>query len=84
MERSRVAYVISLLSGSAREWGTAVWEAEEPECYDFTLFSARMKKVFDWLALGTEVTCRLLYIRQGARSVSDYSIEFRTLAATAD
>ena len=53
-ERSRAAYVITLLSGSAREWGTAVWEVNEPECYDFTLFSACMKKVFDRSASGAE------------------------------
>ena len=43
-----------------------------------------MKRVFDWSASGPEATRRLLYIRQGARSVSDYGIEFRTMAATAD
>ena len=38
-EHSRVAYVITLLSGRAREWGTAVWEANAPECQTFTQFA---------------------------------------------
>ena len=43
-----------------------------------------MEKVFDRSASGPEATRQLLNICQGARSVSEYSIEFRTLAATAD
>ena len=38
-ERSRVAYVITILSGRAREWGTAVWEANTPECQTFSQFA---------------------------------------------
>ena len=54
VERSRVACVITLLSVSACEWGTTVWEADEPECYNFTLFAACMKNVFDRSASGPE------------------------------
>lgn len=40
-----------------------------------------MKKVFDHPVLGKEISSHLLSLRQGARTVADYSIEFRILAA---
>ena len=80
-KRSRVAYVITLLSGRAREWGTAVWEANTPECQTFSKFSQAMRGVFDRSVSGPAATRQLFRIRQGQRSISDYAIEFRTLAA---
>ncbi len=40
-----------------------------------------MKRVFDRAVAGREAARILADLRQGERSVSDYSIEFRTLAA---
>ncbi|KAI2651826.1 Transposon Tf2-6 polyprotein [Labeo rohita] len=60
-EESKVAFVLTLLTGRAALWGTAVWENQDPCCASFQTLSAEMKR--------------------GERSVSDYSIEFRTLAA---
>ena len=82
-ERSRVAYVITLLSGRAREWGTAVWDANAPECQIFTQFTQPMREVFDQSVAGPAATRQLFRIQQGQRPVSDYAIEFRTLAASA-
>ena len=82
-ERSRVAYVITLLSGRAREWGTAVWDANAPECQTFTQFAQAMRGVFDRSVTGPAATHQLFRIRQGQRPVSDYAIEFRSLAASA-
>ena len=82
-ERSRVAYVITLLSGRAREWGTAVWDANAPECQTFSQFAQAMRGVFDRSVTGSDATRQLFLIQQGQRPVSDYAIEFRTLAASA-
>lgn len=79
-DRSRVAYVITLLAGRAREWGTALWDAESPVCRDFLNFSAELVKVFDQSVQGREAARRILQTRQGRRSAADYAIEFRTLA----
>lgn len=81
-ERSKVAYIISLLSGRARDWGAAVWESQSQSCFDFQLFKAEMIKVFDRSVFGKEASRLLAALRQGKRSVADYAIEFRTLAAT--
>lgn len=40
-DRSRVAYIISLLAGWARDWGAAVWESQDPCCDDFKLLRLR-------------------------------------------
>ncbi|KAI2646204.1 Transposon Tf2-9 polyprotein [Labeo rohita] len=80
-EESKVAFVLTLLTGRAALWGTAVWENQDPCCASFAALSAEMKRVFDHAASGREAARTLMDLRQGERSVSDYSIEFRTLAA---
>ncbi|KAL0160864.1 hypothetical protein M9458_044589, partial [Cirrhinus mrigala] len=63
-EESKVAFALTLLTGKAALWGTAVWENQDPCC-----------------ASGCSTVRRLTDLKQGERSVSDFSIEFRTLAA---
>ena len=70
-ERSRIAYVITLLSGRACECGMAVWEANAPECQTFSLFAQAMRGVFDCSVSGPAATRQLFRIRQGQRPVSD-------------
>ena len=79
-DKAKVAYVITQLSGRAREWGTAMWDADSPSCADFQGFSSEMKRVFDRSKHGHEAARELLHMRQGRRSVSDYAIDFQTLA----
>uniref|UniRef100_A0A8C1CA59 Gypsy retrotransposon integrase-like protein 1 n=1 Tax=Cyprinus carpio carpio TaxID=630221 RepID=A0A8C1CA59_CYPCA len=81
-QKSKVAYVISLLSGRARDWGTAVWESQARCCSDFSSFKAEMIKTFDQSVFGKEASRLLARLQQGRRSVADYSVQFRTLAAT--
>ncbi len=80
-EESKVALVLTLLSGKAALWGTAVWENRHPCCSSFHALSEEMRRVFDRAVVGREAARRLADLRQGERSVSDFSIEFRTLAA---
>ena len=80
-ERSRVAYIVSLLTGRARDWGTAEWERQSSMCSSVQLFSAELRKVFDHVTPGREAARGLLNLAQGGRTVADYSIEFRTIAA---
>uniref|UniRef100_A0A9J7XUZ1 CCHC-type domain-containing protein n=1 Tax=Cyprinus carpio carpio TaxID=630221 RepID=A0A9J7XUZ1_CYPCA len=81
-EESQVAFVITLLKGRAREWATAVWDACAPFCATFQDFRAEMIKLFDRSAQGDEAASQLSRLNQNGRSVTDYSIQFRTLAAT--
>ena len=65
-----MAYVITLLSRRACEWGTAVWEANAPECQTFTQFAEAMRGVFDRSVAGPAATRQLFRIWQGQRPVS--------------
>ncbi len=76
-----MALILTLLSGKAALWGTAVWENHHSCCSSFSALSEEMKRVFDRAVVGREAARRLADLRQGERSVSDFSIEFRTLAA---
>ncbi|KAG1929495.1 hypothetical protein F2P79_022926 [Pimephales promelas] len=80
-EQTKVAFVLTLLTGRATLWGTAVWENQNPCCSSFQDLSDEMKKVFDRLVSGREAARTLTELRQGRRPVSEFSIEFRTLAA---
>lgn len=80
-DRARIAYLISLLTGKAREWGTALWERQDEVCYSYVGFINEMKRVFDHPVKGRDAANRLFSIRQGARSVAEFALDFRTLAA---
>ena len=60
-----------------------MWEANAPECQTFSLFAQAMRGVFDRSVSGSAATRQLFRIHQGQRPVSDYAIEFHTLAASA-
>ncbi len=76
-EESKVAFIITALTS----WGTTVWEQRLPCCASFRSFSEELKKVFDRAASVREAARLLAELRQGDRTVTDYSIEFCTLAA---
>ncbi|KAG1925678.1 retrotransposable element [Pimephales promelas] len=80
-EEAKVAFVLTLLSGRASLWGTAVWENKDDCCASFQELSEEMKRVFDRAVAGKEAARLLAELRQGEGSVADFSIRFRTLAA---
>lgn len=68
--------------GQAREWGTAMWDnGHVPHSNDF---SEEFRKVFVRSTLGIDAARALSLLQKGGRSVLDYSIEFRTLAASCE
>uniref|UniRef100_A0AAQ5Z1J7 CCHC-type domain-containing protein n=2 Tax=Amphiprion ocellaris TaxID=80972 RepID=A0AAQ5Z1J7_AMPOC len=79
-DRSRIAYILSLLTGVARKWGLAVWAAQTPICHSYVAFIQEIKKVFDHPVRGRDAGYRLLSLRQASRSTAEYAVEFRTLA----
>ncbi|XP_048010473.1 uncharacterized protein LOC125244430 [Megalobrama amblycephala] len=80
-EETKVAFVLTLLTGQAALWGTAVWENRVPCCSSFQALAAEMKRVFDRAVAGKEAARQLTELKQGHRVVAEYSIEFRSLAA---
>ena len=78
---SRVALVISLLSGRALKWAVATLEKDPQLSYDYQKFITEFRLVFDHPTAGQDSSSRLLSLTQGSRSVADYAVEFRILAA---
>ncbi len=84
-EESKIAFVITQLSGRAALWGTTIWEQKLPCCTSFQSFTEDIRKVFDRAASGREAARFLVELRQADRSVTDYShfggrvpLEFRS------
>ncbi|XP_076130450.1 uncharacterized protein LOC143112088 [Alosa pseudoharengus] len=80
-EGAKVGYVITHLTGRARLWGTAEFDRQTPACVSFSAFEEEMLKVFDLGSPTAEASQALLTIRQGNRTVADFSIDFRSLAS---
>uniref|UniRef100_A0AAQ4PJ43 Retrotransposon gag domain-containing protein n=1 Tax=Gasterosteus aculeatus aculeatus TaxID=481459 RepID=A0AAQ4PJ43_GASAC len=80
-DRAHIAYIITLLTGKARAWATAVWEQQGHSCDDFSTFTVDMRRVFDHPLGGSDAANRLFQLRQGNASVAEYAVLFRTLAA---
>jgi len=47
-----MAYIVSLLTGRARDWGTADWQRQSLSCSSVQLFSEELLKVFDHATRG--------------------------------
>lgn len=82
-DHAKIAFIMGLLQGKALDWATAIWQNNSDIRVDYKKFVAELKKVFDHPVQGKEASKRLLTIRQSSRSVAEYSVEFRTVAAEA-
>uniref|UniRef100_A0A3B1K6C1 Ty3 transposon capsid-like protein domain-containing protein n=1 Tax=Astyanax mexicanus TaxID=7994 RepID=A0A3B1K6C1_ASTMX len=79
VDAARISFFISRLTGKALDWATAIWPSIEGCTYEH--FLREFKLVFDHPHHGQSQGELLVQLRQGNRSVSDYALEFRTLAA---
>ncbi len=79
--KKQVAFVLTLLSGRAREWGIAVWRSRAPCFATFVDFCQEMTKLFDRSSQGDEAVAQLSRLSQRKCSVTDFAIQFQTLAA---
>ena len=80
-DESRVGFVVSLLSGRALDWAVATLKKSQTFFSNYHEFINELRLVFDHPPVGTDAPSKLLTIRQGNRSVAEYSVEFRLLAA---
>lgn len=83
-DRSKIAYIISHLTGRAEAWATAEWSRRSPSCSSLEGFVTALEWVFQHTTSGREASWTLMKVRQGKRRVSDYAIDFRTLAIQSD
>ncbi|KAL0150990.1 hypothetical protein M9458_053717 [Cirrhinus mrigala] len=81
-DRAKVAFLISLLSGCVLSWARALWQSNSPLFNDLKAFTAHFKEVFSTSSDELSTSNQLFCLRQGSSSVGDYTLTFRTLAAS--
>ncbi|KAI4895817.1 hypothetical protein NFI96_008315, partial [Prochilodus magdalenae] len=81
MDNSKIAFVLSLLTGKALQWAIAVWGAQSKNSQTFSSFQQSFEEVFDHFASGKDPGKQLLLLRQGSASAVDHSLTFHALAA---
>ena len=72
-----MAFAINHLTGRVRLWGTAEWDRGLQPVFSF---SKELRKVFGLVGESSDAGRGLFHLRQGARTVSDFAIDFRTQA----
>uniref|UniRef100_A0A672IKY2 DUF4939 domain-containing protein n=1 Tax=Salarias fasciatus TaxID=181472 RepID=A0A672IKY2_SALFA len=70
-DRSRIAYLIGLLSGPARAWGTALWENQSPACRTYQAFTEEMKRNFDHPVKGRDAGDSGVFLRRQEGRLSE-------------
>lgn len=81
MDQSKIAFVISHLTGRAKAWASAEWGRGSPICSSLTDFQAALARTFNLVTTDWEKVQELSGLREGSGSVCNYAICFRTLAA---
>ena len=79
-EVSKVAFIASLLEGPPLSYFNALHEQDSPTARSFDLFAAELKRIYDHPIRGQQAGQHLLKLRQGRRSVREFTSEFRSLA----
>lgn len=69
-DEANVAYVVSLLSGPARQWGAVEWSRQSSVCSTYKRFSEEPIRTFDPAKPEKEAAMQLAYLTQGNRSVN--------------
>ncbi|KAK3548422.1 hypothetical protein QTP70_012843 [Hemibagrus guttatus] len=66
---------------TAREWASAVWDADPQIRSSFSHFAGLIREVFEYPVGGKDISVQLMELRQGTDTAADYAITFRTLVA---
>ncbi|ROL50357.1 Retrotransposon-derived protein PEG10 [Anabarilius grahami] len=79
-EYSKVAFLISQLSGKALQWDDSIWSQNNPMIQTYSGFVNHFKKVFGKPSWDSAIGEKLYNLKQGKMSVNKYALQFRTLA----
>ncbi|KAI2657525.1 Transposon Tf2-8 polyprotein [Labeo rohita] len=80
-ERTKVAFLTSLLTGKALKWAEAIWSSNNPITNSYEQFVSHFSEVFRTATDTLSTSDQLFRLRQGSSSIHDYTLQFRTLAA---
>lgn len=71
----KIRFVLGLLRGRALVWAEAIHTNNQLEGMLFDMFMGKLRSVFDHPDHVGEGSTRLLNLKQGVRSVADYSVD---------
>ena len=80
-EESRVGFVAGAFTSKALEWYIAVADRHPEMLANYQLFRAQFLSVFCHPSEAEDPALRLNKIKQGNRSVSEYAVDFKVVAA---
>ncbi|KAL0170543.1 hypothetical protein M9458_035139, partial [Cirrhinus mrigala] len=80
-EEKRCVFLMTLLTGRALDWASAVWDADPQLKKSVEYFLLQIQEVFEYPAGGRDILTQLIHAKQGNHTAAEYAIEFRTLAA---
>ena len=80
-DEAKIAFLVSLLSGRALDWAVASFNHDARFASHYSLFISEFRLVFDHPPDGSDSATRLHSLNQGTRSVAEFAVEFRILAA---
>lgn len=72
---------MTLLSGKAIDWASAVWDSDPQIRLSVDYFLEQLREVFEYPAGGRDISTQIINLKQENRTVAEFAIEFRTLAA---
>ncbi|MGL5904968.1 MAG: DUF4939 domain-containing protein, partial [Cetobacterium sp.] len=80
-ESSKIAFIISQLSGKAMKWADSIWSQRGAVTQSYSAFISHFREVFGKPISDSSAGEKLYNLKQGSMSIYDYALHFRTLAA---
>ncbi len=80
-ERSKVSFLISLLSSKALQWAEMIWAQAGDITQSFDNIVSHFREVFGRPRSDPTASDQLYHLRQGSQPIKEYALRFRTLAA---
>ncbi|XP_025760795.1 uncharacterized protein LOC109200937 isoform X1 [Oreochromis niloticus] len=80
-DAAKISHFVGLLRGRALAWAEAYLSTNPLQSCDFDDFLGEFKATFSPPVSEDDAAQKLLALRQGRRSVAEYLVEFRTVAA---
>ncbi|MGL6143558.1 MAG: retrotransposon gag family protein, partial [Enterobacterales bacterium] len=81
-DTAKIAFIISHLQGKALHWADSLWTQKGSVVKSYPAFVNHFREVFGKPLADSSIGEKLYNLKQGKKSVNDYALLFRTLAAT--